>query len=88
MCYSRGNSCEGKRMVKKITLRQVGGSIGATLPKDMADRLHVKPGDEVFVIETGQGILLTPYDPTFERAMTAYQRTAGKYRNALRELSK
>jgi antitoxin MazE len=75
-------------LVKKITLRQVGGSIGATLPKDMADRLHVKPGDEVFVIETEQGILLTPYDPTFERAMTAYQRTAGKYRNALRELSK
>jgi antitoxin MazE len=88
MCYSNADSCEGKRMVKKITLRQVDGSIGATLPKDMADRLHVKPGDEVFVIETGQGILLTPYDPTFERAMAAYQRTAGKYRNALRELSK
>jgi hypothetical protein len=48
----------------------------------------VKPGDEVFVIETEQGILLTPYDPTFERAMAAYERTAGKYRNALRELSK
>ena len=75
-------------MVKKITLRQVGGSIGATLPKDMADRLHVGAGDEVFVVETEQGILLTPYDPTFEKAMAAYERTASKYRNALRELSK
>jgi putative addiction module antidote len=82
-----GASAEGE-MVRKITLRQVNGSIGATLPKDMADRLRVKPGDEVFVIETEQGILLTPYDPTFERAMAAYERTAGKYRNALRELSK
>ena len=75
-------------MVKKITLRQVGGSIGATLPKDMADRLHVRAGDQVFVVETEQGILLTPYDPTFEKAMTAYEHTASKYRNALRELSK
>lgn len=75
-------------MVKKITLRQAGGSIGATLPKDMADRLHVKAGDEVFAVETENGILLTPFDPTFERAMSAYERTAAKYRNALRELAK
>lgn len=75
-------------MVKRIRLRQVGGSVGATLPKDMADRLHVRPGDEVFAIETEDGILLTPYDPTFERAMAAYERAAAKYRNALRELAK
>jgi antitoxin MazE len=75
-------------MIRKITLRQVGGSIGATLPKDMADRLHVKPGDEIFVVETDNGILLTPYDPTFDKAMAAYERTAAKYRNALRELAK
>jgi antitoxin MazE len=75
-------------MVRKITLRRMGGSIGATLPKDMADRLHVKPGDEIFAVETEHGILLTPYDPTFEKAMAAYERTAAKYRNALRELAK
>lgn len=75
-------------MVKRIKLRQAGGSVAATLPKDMADRLHVRPGDEVFVVETEQGILLTPYDPNFDQAMAAYQRTAAKYRNALRELAK
>jgi len=75
-------------MVKKIKLRQVGGSVGATLPKDMADRLNIAPGDEVFAVETDQGILLTPYDPTFEQAMAAYRRTAAKYRNALRELAR
>jgi antitoxin MazE len=75
-------------MVRRITLRQVGGSIGATLPKDMADRLKIEAGDEVFVVETERGILITPYDPTFEQAMAAYKRTASKYRNALRELSK
>ena len=75
-------------MVKKVTLRRMGGSVGATLPKDMAERLHVSPGDEVFIIETEQGVLLTPFDPDFQRAMTAYERTASKYRNALRELAK
>ena len=75
-------------MVRKVTLRRVGGSIAATLPKDMADRLHVKAGDEVFVIETERGILITPYDPTFDQAMAAYKRTASRYRNALRELSR
>lgn len=75
-------------MVRKISLRKVGGSIGATLPKDMVDHLHLKAGDEVFMVETERGILITPYDPTFEHAMAAYRRTASKYRNALRELSK
>jgi putative addiction module antidote len=75
-------------MVRKITLRQVGGSIGATLPKDMAERMHVDVGDEVFVVETEHGILITPYDPTFEQSMAAYKRTASKYRHALRELAK
>lgn len=75
-------------MVRKVTLRQMGGSVGATLPKDIAERLHVRAGDEVFVIETENGILLTPFDPDFQRAMAAYERTASKYRNALRELAK
>lgn len=74
-------------MVRKVTLRQMGGSVGATLPKDLADRLHVEAGDELFVIETDRGVLLTPYSPEFERAMEAYERTASRYRNALRELA-
>jgi putative addiction module antidote len=74
-------------MVRKVTLRQMGGSIGATLPKDMADRLNLDAGDEVFIIETAEGLLITPYDPDFERAMAAYRRGARKYRNALRELA-
>lgn len=65
----------------------LGGSVGATIPKDIPDRLHVRAGDELFVVETREGILLTPYDPEFQRAMAAYERTASRYRNALRELA-
>lgn len=74
-------------MVKKVKLRRMGGSIGATLPRDMADRLKVEAGDEVFVVETDRGLLITPYDPAFEEAMAAYERGASQYRNALRELA-
>jgi len=66
----------------------MGGSVGATLPKDIADRLHVEAGDEVFMIETDSGVLLTPYDPVFDKAVAAFRRGAKKYRNALRELAK
>lgn len=62
--------------------------MSATLPKDMADRLHLAPGDRVLAVETEKGILLTPYDPNVERALEIASRTAKKYRNALRELAK
>jgi putative addiction module antidote len=75
-------------MTRELTLRQVGGSIGATLPKDMADRLHLNPGDRVLAVETAQGILITPYNPDIERAMAIATRVARRYRNALRELAK
>jgi putative addiction module antidote len=75
-------------MMREITLRQVGGSIGATLPKDMADRLHLEVGDRVLAVETDQGILLTPFDPTLEAGLASAAEVAKKYRHALRELSK
>jgi antitoxin MazE len=75
-------------MIRTVTLRKMGGSIGTTLPKELADRLHLDAGDQVFVVPTERGLLITPYDPAFEKAMTAYRRGAKKYRNALRELAK
>jgi putative addiction module antidote len=79
---------EEVEMVKEIRLRQAGGSVSATLPKDMADHLHLGPGDRVLAVETERGILLTPYDATVERALGIAARAAKRYRNALRQLSK
>ena len=75
-------------MTKEVTLRQSGGSVSATLPKDMADRLRLEAGDRILVVETDGGILLTPYDPEAERALKVAAKAAKKYRNALRELAK
>jgi putative addiction module antidote len=75
-------------MVRQTKIRRAGGSLAATLPKDMVDRLHLEAGDPVFVVETDRGLLLTPYDPRFEEALSLYRRGAQKYRHALRELAK
>ena len=75
-------------MTRGLKLRQAGGSISATLPKDMAERLHLAAGDTLLAIETDRGILLTPYDPQTEETLAIAARVSGKYRNALRELAK
>lgn len=75
-------------MAKEIKLRRSGGSLSATLPKEIAEHFHLEEGDRAFVIQTPEGILITPYDPDFARAMQIYRRGARKYRDALKELAK
>jgi putative addiction module antidote len=75
-------------VVKQMAVRRVGGSVSITLPKDIAERLRIGPGDKVFLVETESGVLLTPFDPSFEQAMKIYERGATRYRNALHELAK
>jgi putative addiction module antidote len=74
-------------MLKQIRLRRAGGSVSATLPKEMVDRLNVAAGDELFAIETPEGILLTPYDETTARAVQLAREGARRYRGALRRLA-
>jgi AbrB family looped-hinge helix DNA binding protein len=50
-------------MGNKVILRQMGGSIGATIPKELAEKYHLEKGDEIFIYDTEEGILLSPYDP-------------------------
>ena len=58
------------------------------MTKDVAERLHVAADDTLFMTETPDGIQLSPYDPEFEAAMKAFEKTRDKFRNAFRELSK
>jgi putative addiction module antidote len=75
-------------MTREVKLRQAGGSVSATLPKDMADRLHLEAGDSVLAVETDRGILLTPYDPDTDEALRLARKLAKRHRSALRELAK
>lgn len=75
-------------MVRSVKLRRMGGSVGATLPKDMAERLHLSAGDEVLAVETANGILLSPYDADVEEGLAIAAKAQKRYRRALRELAK
>jgi putative addiction module antidote len=75
-------------VTQEVKLRRAGGSIAATLPKEMADRLKLTAGDTVIAIETERGILLTPYHPDTEEALAIASEVARTYRNALRELAR
>lgn len=75
-------------MTRQVKLRRMGGSVGATLPKEMAERYHFAVGDEVLAVETSHGILLTPYDPTVEEGLAIAAEAEKRYQNALRKLAK
>lgn len=75
-------------MIKEVTFHRYGGSLGTTLPKAMTDRLKLGPGDKAHAVETEAGILLTPYDPGFQRVMEIEEATSKQYPDALRELAR
>jgi putative addiction module antidote len=75
-------------MTKETTIRAIGNSAGATIPKAMLERYRIAEGDRVHLIETEDGILITPFDPAFADAMAIYEEGAKKYRNAMRELAR
>ena len=58
-------------------------------PRSLGQRPHhIEEGDRVHLVETEDGILITPFDPVFDKAMEIYEEGARTYRNAMRELSK
>lgn len=75
-------------MTKETKLRAIGNSAGVTIPKPMLERYRMAEGDEVHLVETDEGILITPFDPAFAEAMDVYREGAKAYRNAMRELAK
>ena len=75
-------------MLRSVRLRRMGGSVGTTLPRDMAARLHLEAGDEVLAIETASGILLSPYDPDVDEGLTIAVEAQKRYQRALEELAR
>ena len=74
-------------MTKETTIRAIGNSAGTTIPKAMLERYRLAEGDRVHLVETKEGIRITPYDPDFADAMAIYDEGAKRYRNAMRELA-
>ena len=76
------------RFVTKLKIRAIGKSSGVILPKELLDRLNLAEGDELFAIEVGGQLRLSPYDPNFEKVMDAARGIIKRYRNDLRAMAK
>lgn len=70
-----------------LKVTTVGSSTGVVLPKDVLQRLHVGKGDLLYVLETPNGVELTPYDPEFGEQMEVAEKVMRKRRNVLKKLA-
>lgn len=69
----------------KITT--IGNSLGVVLPRDVLAKLKVGRGDRLLVIDTANGVELTPYDPEVARQLDAAEAIMRDDRDVLRKLA-
>ncbi|TGQ66852.1 MAG: AbrB/MazE/SpoVT family DNA-binding domain-containing protein [Mesorhizobium sp.] len=73
------------------TIRKIGNSDGLILPKELLDRLNLKRGDNVVVVQEGQELRLRRLEDSaeeFERKMKVARERMKKYEVAYRALAK
>lgn len=71
----------------KLKVTSIGNSAGVILPKELLARLRVDKGDELYVVETPDGIRLLPYDPEFAAQMEVAKQVMREDRELLRKLA-
>lgn len=74
-------------MAMIVKLTTVGNSTGIILPKELLEKLRVKKGDTLHVLETPGGIELTPLDPEFARQMDVAEGVMREDRDILHRLA-
>jgi antitoxin MazE len=72
----------------KTAVRRVGNSLGITLPKTVVDNFHLAEGDHLNVVQTEEGLFLTPFDPKFTAWAKSYEKTNKRFRNTLKALAR
>ena len=71
-----------------LKLTKVGTSTGTIIPKEMLARMKVEKGDTLFAIETREGYLITPYDPSLAEQLDAGREFMKDYRETFKALAK
>jgi putative addiction module antidote len=74
-------------MATAVKITTIGNSVGIVLPKEILAKLKVEKGDSLYLVDTPDGIQLTPYDKDFAGEMEAARRVMRKHRDVLRRLA-
>ena len=72
----------------KLKITAIGNSAGVILPKELLARLRLGKGDEVFALETPDGIRLTAFDPELAAQMEVAEQVMREDRNVLHKLAR
>ena len=70
-----------------VKIRAIGNAKGVVLPQEVLKKLNCAEGDNLYIIETKDGIELTPFDPEFAADMAMAERIMAKNKNLLRKLA-
>lgn len=71
-----------------LKLTQIGNSVGVILPKEALSCLRLEKGQTVFLTETPEGLVLTPYDPALEEQVQAGRAFMKEFRDTFHQLAK
>jgi putative addiction module antidote len=73
----------------KIEIKKIGNSDGLILPRELMQRLDLKRGQQLHIVElAGGGFQVLPYDPDFEKTMDVAGEIMDEYRDTLAALAK
>ena len=71
----------------KLKITTIGNSAGVILPKELLARLRLGKGDELYALETPDGIKLTTFDPELAAQMEVAEDVMRKRRTLLHKLA-
>ncbi len=71
-----------------LKLTSIGNSVGVILPKEVLAAHNLAKGDELFLTDSPNGLLLNKYDAEFAAQMAIGRKIMKDRRNVLRELAK
>jgi putative addiction module antidote len=73
----------------KIEIKRIGNSDGLILPRELMQRLDLKRGQQLHIVElAGGGFQVLPYDPDFEKTMETADEVMDEYKDTLAALAK
>jgi putative addiction module antidote len=72
----------------KLKITSIGNSAGVILPKELLARLRLEKGDELYALETPDGIKLTAFDPELAAQMEVAEKVMREDRVVLRKLAR
>jgi putative addiction module antidote len=73
----------------KVQIKKIGNSDGLILPKELMQRLDLKRGQQLHIVElAGGGFQVLPYDPDFAKTVEVADKVMDEYRDTLAALAK